>query len=87
MDKKLQILFSPVAKKIKEARVLSGYNQQQMADLLAISQSQYSKYERGTQSISVCQLLQICKKLQIHPRYFFSDYPIIENNLKRDTSP
>lgn len=69
-----QLLSSPIANKMRELRKRQGLTQKQMADILGINQSQYSKYERARQSISCCQICQLSSWFNIDPAWFFEGF-------------
>ena len=58
--------------KIKSLRIEKGYSQEYLAEQLKISQSYYAKIENGNKEISVKQLLQILKILEIDVDTFFN---------------
>ena len=51
---------------LKKERIAAGYSQENIAGLLKVSQSQYSKYERGTQQPPIRLLWKFCKICNIH---------------------
>lgn len=51
--------------KLKQLRNKLGYSQQQMANTCSISQTAYSKYERGLNLITTTTLYIICKNNKI----------------------
>lgn len=55
--------------KIKNAREEMGLLQTDMARLIPMNQSNYSKIERGVQEPSIEQLRRICQILKLDPRY------------------
>lgn len=55
--------------KIKNAREDMGLLQTDMAQLIPMNQSNYSKIERGVQEPSIEQLRRICQILRLDPRY------------------
>ena len=52
---------------LKELRLQKGYNQGQAADLLGISQGQWSGYESGNSRPTLDAIISIAKKLEIDP--------------------
>ena len=56
-------------KKIRDRREDLDYSQKDMANLIPMNQSNYSKIERGVQEPSMEQLRQICQILKLDPRY------------------
>lgn len=58
-----------VGEKIRNAREDMGFMQTDMARLIPMNQSNYSKIERGVQEPSMEQLRRICQILKLDPRY------------------
>lgn len=56
-------------KKIRDAREDLDLLQTEMAELIPMSQSSYSKIERGLQEPSIAQLRRICQILRLDPRF------------------
>ena len=56
-------------KKIRDRREDLDYSQKDMANLIPMNQSNYSKIERGVQEPSMEQLRRICQILKLDPRY------------------
>ena len=56
-------------KKIRDRRKDMDYSQKDMADMIPMNQSNYSKIERGVQEPSMEQLRRICQILRLDPRY------------------
>ena len=55
--------------KIRNAREDMDLSQRDMARLMPMNQSNYSKIERGVQEPSLEQLRRICQILNLDPRY------------------
>ena len=55
--------------KIKNAREDMDLTQRDMAKLIPMNQSNYSKIERGVQEPSMAQLRRICQILKLDPRF------------------
>ena len=55
--------------KIRNAREDMDLSQRDMARLIPMNQSNYSKIERGVQEPSIEQLRKICQLLHLDPRY------------------
>ena len=66
--------------KIKNAREDMGLLQNDMARLIPMNQSNYSKIERGVQEPSIEQLRRICQILRLDPRYLLDirEFDIID---------
>jgi transcriptional regulator with XRE-family HTH domain len=58
-----------IGKKIRNAREDMDLSQNDMATLIPMNQSNYSKIERDIQEPSLEQLRRICQILNIDPRY------------------
>lgn len=74
-----------IGKKIKNAREDMDMSQREMADLIPMNQSNYSKIERDIQEPSLEQLRRICQILNLDPRYLLNlgDYTsITEEDMK-----
>ena len=56
-------------KKIRDRREDLDYSQKDMAAMIPMNQSNYSKIERGIQEPSMEQLRRICQILKLDPRY------------------
>lgn len=60
-----------VGNNIKEARKFKGYTQKQMAQMLFMTQQQYSRFENGVFELNYEQILKICKLLDVSPNEIF----------------
>jgi transcriptional regulator with XRE-family HTH domain len=58
--------------KIRNAREDLDLSQRDMAQLIPMNQSNYSKIERGIQEPSMEQLRKICLILKLDPRYLLN---------------
>ena len=58
-----------IGEKIKNAREDKDLYQNDMARLIPMNQSNYSKIERGIQEPNLEQLKRICEILELDPRY------------------
>lgn len=58
-----------LGQKIKDAREDMDYTQADMASMIPMNQSNYSKIERNIQEPSMEQLKRICQILKLDPRY------------------
>jgi len=69
-----------ISKKIKTLRVDKGFSQEQMADLLHISQSAYSRIESGESNGWVNSIEKICNIFEIKPEELFTTESLVQNN-------
>lgn len=60
-----------VGNNIKEARKFKGFTQKQMAQMLFMTQQQYSRFENGVFELNYEQILKICKLLDVSPNEIF----------------
>ena len=58
--------------KIRNAREDMDLSQRDMANLIPMNQSNYSKIERGFQEPNLEQLSRICQILNLDPRYLLN---------------
>ena len=58
-----------IGMKLRSARENLGLSQEQVAALIPMNQSSYSKIERDVQEPSLDQLRQLCLILKISPEY------------------
>ena len=68
-----------IGEKIRNTREDMELSQNDMARLIPMNQSNYSKIERGIQEPSIEQLRRICQILKLDPRYLLgiSDYEFV----------
>ena len=71
--------------KIRNAREDMDLLQSDMAELIPMNQSNYSKIERGVQEPSLEQLRRICQILKLDPRYLLdlNEFESISNEDKK----
>lgn len=71
--------------KIRNAREDMDLLQSDMAELIPMNQSNYSKIERGFQEPSMEQLRRICQILRLDPRYLLdlNEFESISNEDKK----
>ena len=68
------------SEKLRSARINSGYDQQQLADLVGVSRLTISNWENDKVKIRVKYISIICKVLNLNPKYFSETF---ENDLKK----
>ena len=61
-----------IGEKIRNKREDMDLSQRDMAKLIPMNQSNYSKIERGIQEPNMEQLRRICQILKLDPRYLLS---------------
>lgn len=50
-----------VGNNLKEARKAAGYTQQQVAEIMLMTQQQYSRFENGVFELNYGQIIKLCK--------------------------
>ena len=74
-----------IGEKIRNAREDMDLSQRDMANLIPMNQSNYSKIERDVQEPNLEQLRRICQILNLDPRYLLNlgDFsPITVDDMK-----
>lgn len=61
-----------IGEKIRNAREDMDMSQRDMANLIPMNQSNYSKIERDVQEPNLDQLCRICQILNLDPRYLLN---------------
>lgn len=64
-------LTEKICRNIKEARLLKGLTQKEVAQKLYMSQQQYYRFESGKFELNYNQIYQLCKILDMTPNEFF----------------
>lgn len=78
-----------IGEKIRNAREDMDLSQRDMANLIPMNQSNYSKIERDVQEPNLEQLRRICQILNLDPRYLlnlgvFSSITEVDMKLLKD---
>jgi transcriptional regulator with XRE-family HTH domain len=73
-----------VGARVRERRIMLGFTQQQLADLIGVTYQQAHKYERGINRISAGRLFEIAHVLSVPINYFFEG---LEGDAGRAISP
>ena len=73
-----------VGARVRERRIMLGFTQQQLADLIGVTYQQAHKYERGINRISAGRLYEIAHVLSVPVNYFFEG---IDGEASRGVSP
>jgi len=60
-----------VGARVRERRIMLGFTQQQLADLIGVTYQQAHKYERGINRISAGRLYEIAHVLSVPVNHFF----------------
>lgn len=60
-----------IGKNLKEARKFKGLTQREIAEILFMTQQQYSRFENGVFELNYDQILKICEILDITPNELF----------------
>jgi DNA-binding XRE family transcriptional regulator len=62
-----------VGARIRERRILPGFTQQQMADLIGVTYQQAHKYEKGINRVAAGRLYSIARALGVEVSYFYEE--------------
>jgi transcriptional regulator with XRE-family HTH domain len=73
-----------VGARVRERRIMLGFTQQQLADLIGVTYQQAHKYERGINRISAGRLFEISRVLSVPVNYFFDGF---DSHDSRSISP
>jgi len=73
-----------VGARVRERRIMLGFTQQQLADLIGVTYQQAHKYERGINRISAGRLYEIAHVLSVPVNYFFDG---LDGDAPRAASP
>jgi transcriptional regulator with XRE-family HTH domain len=73
-----------VGARVRERRIMLGFTQQQLADLIGVTYQQAHKYERGINRISAGRLFEIAHVLSVPVNYFFDG---LDSEEGRQISP
>jgi transcriptional regulator with XRE-family HTH domain len=60
-----------VGARVRERRIMLGFTQQQLADLIGVTYQQAHKYERGINRVSAGRLFEIAHVLSVPVNHFF----------------
>lgn len=71
VNKYLMKIAEVVGNNIKQARKIKGYTQTEVAQILRMTQQQYSRFENGVFELNYTQIVQICNLLNITPNEIF----------------
>ena len=65
---RIQDIDHYVGARVRERRIMLGFTQQQLADLIGVTYQQAHKYERGINRISAGRLFDIAQVLSVRPK-------------------
>jgi transcriptional regulator with XRE-family HTH domain len=71
MTARAQKVDRHVGGRIRERRVMLGYTQQQLAEMIGVTYQQAHKYERGINRVSAGRLYEISQVLGVPVNFFF----------------
>lgn len=63
-----------IGNNIKQARKYKGFTQKQVAELMKMTQQQYSRFENGVFQLNYEQIIFLCKLYEITPNDIFDIY-------------
>ncbi len=62
-------LKKQIGKRLKESRKAAGYTQEQIAQIMGMTQQQYSRFENGIYELNYAQLVKLCNLYDISADY------------------
>lgn len=68
MDNELR---KQIGERLKESRKTAGYTQSNIAEILNMTQQQYSRFENGVFELNYAQIIKLCKLYDISADYLF----------------
>lgn len=60
-----------IGERLKESRKTAGYSQQQIAEIMGMTQQQYSRFENGIFELNYAQIIKLCTLYDISADYLF----------------
>jgi len=76
-----------IGQRVKLARKVLGWSQQQLGDASGITFQQIQKYERGHNRISASRLVEIAKALNKPITYFYGDENVVAGSDEQILRP
>ena len=64
-------LKKQIGERLKESRKAAGYTQVSIAEIMNMSQQQYSRFENGVFELNYEQIIKLCKLYDISADYLF----------------
>lgn len=80
----MNIDYKTIGKRIKQARKNNHKTQDDLAEILEVSNSYISRIERGTTKLSLELLVKICTYLNIEPSYVLTGSIYSSNDYLRN---
>ena len=62
-------LRKQIGERLKESRKTAGYTQSNIAEILNMTQQQYSRFENGVFELNYAQIIKLCKLYDISADY------------------
>lgn len=83
MNESEKSINQAIGARIRSARIMCGFSQQQLAAQLGIAAQQQQKYEKGSNNVNACRLLAIAKVLGIPASYLLGEQEVAETRPPR----
>ena len=58
-----------IGERLKESRKAAGYTQTKIAEILNMTQQQYSRFENGVFELNYTQIIKLCKLYDVSADY------------------
>ena len=68
---KEQTLRKEIGNRLNESRKQAGYTQAQVAEMMYMTQQQYSRFENGVFELNYQQIVKLCQLYDISADYLF----------------
>ncbi len=65
----MENIKTQIGNRLKDARKVAGFTQQQVADMMKMTQQQYSRFENGIFELNYDQIIFLCKLYDISADY------------------
>lgn len=72
MEKKTDDIKKEVGERLKQARRDAGYTQARVAQIMHMTQQQYSRFENGVFELDYTQIVTLCKLYDVSADYLFN---------------
>lgn len=67
----MEKIAKSIGERLKYARKTAGYTQAKVAEIMFMTQQQYSRFENGVYELNYDQIIKLCKLFDITSDYLF----------------
>ena len=79
-----KLIDQHVGNRVRLRRLIMGWSQSKLGNVLGVSSQQVQKYEKGTNRIGAGRLQQVAEALQVPVSFFFEGAPQIAGHVGKD---